>query len=75
MKILHTIAHPSRVHDVKFGERVNGDGEVLLVASEDKKLYVYTISKDQETPPAVVAEMIGHSNRYIPHPCIVSRLG
>jgi protein MAK11 len=63
MDRLHTINHPSRLHDVRFCKRVVGTGEVLLVAAEDKKLSIYDISNDPEKIPAVIAIMIGHSNR------------
>jgi protein MAK11 len=65
MALLHTITHPSRLHDVKFCKRVNGKGDVLLVGAEDQKLSIYQISDDLEStdPPAVIAEMVGHANR------------
>lgn len=61
MDLLHTIKHPSRLHDLKFCKRISGDGEVLLAGAEDKKLTVYEISKDN--PPKIIAEMVGHTNR------------
>jgi len=65
MQLLHTITHPSRLHDVKFCERVNGKGEVLLAGAEDKKLSIYKIPDDPEStdPPTIIAEMVGHANR------------
>ncbi|KAJ7708883.1 WD40-repeat-containing domain protein [Mycena rosella] len=63
MNLLHTITHPSRLHDIKFVRRVNGAGDVLLAAAEDAKLSVYAVSPDPATPPRVVAEMTGHTNR------------
>ncbi|KAG5637845.1 hypothetical protein H0H81_002982 [Sphagnurus paluster] len=63
MDLLHTITHPSRLHDVRFCKRINGEGELLLAGAEDKHLSVYAISKDPETPPVVVARMTGHANR------------
>lgn len=63
MNLLHTITHPSRQHDVKFCKRVNGDGEILLIAAEDKMVSVYNISRDHNEAPTIIAEMIGHSNR------------
>ncbi|CAA7269264.1 unnamed protein product [Cyclocybe aegerita] len=62
MDPLHAITHPSRIHDVKFCKRVDGEGEILLVAAEDRKLYVYQVPTDSATP-SIVAEMIGHQNR------------
>ena len=61
MDLLYTIKHPSRLHDLKFCKRINGDGEVLLAGAEDKKLTVYEISKDNA--PTIIAEMVGHTNR------------
>lgn len=63
MVLLHTINHPSRIHDVKFCKRVSGAGDVLLVGAEDKKLSVYDVSNDPEAIPKVIAEMVGHGNR------------
>ena len=63
MELLHTITHPSRLHDLKFCKRVDGSGEVLLAAAEDKKLSIYDIPTDHNAPPLIVAEMIGHANR------------
>ncbi|PSS35351.1 hypothetical protein PHLCEN_2v1688 [Hermanssonia centrifuga] len=63
VKLLHTITHPSRIHDVKFCKRAIGEGEVLLVAAEDKKVSVYDLPSDRTQVPTVVAEMIGHTNR------------
>ncbi|RPD64504.1 WD40 repeat-like protein [Lentinus tigrinus ALCF2SS1-7] len=65
MELLHTITHPSRVHDIKFCKRVVGSGELLLVGAEDKKLTVYDIPSDRTKPPIVIAEMVGHDNRYV----------
>ena len=62
MTLLHTIAHPSRLHDVKFSARASGDeegGELLLAGAEDKKLAVYEVS----SPPRLIAELIGHERR------------
>ncbi|KAF8238138.1 WD40 repeat-like protein [Tricholoma matsutake] len=63
MDHLHTINHPSRLHDARFCKRVVGAGEVLLVAAEDKKLSIYDISNEPEKIPSVIALMTGHSNR------------
>lgn len=65
MALLHTITHPSRLHDVKFCKRVNGFGELLFAGAEDKKLSIYHIPDDSEStdPPQIIAEMVGHSNR------------
>jgi len=65
MALLHTITHSSRLHDVKFCQRVNGTGELLLAGAEDKKLSLYQIPEDPESadPPTVIAEMVGHANR------------
>jgi protein MAK11 len=65
MILLHTIIHPSRLHDIRFCKRVIGEGEVLLAAAEDKKLSIYDVSNDPENVPNVVAQMIGHENRFV----------
>lgn len=65
MELLHTITHPSRLHDVKFCKRVDGIGEVLLAGAEDKKLSIYDIPTDHDAPPIIIAEMVGHTNRYV----------
>jgi protein MAK11 len=62
MDLLFSIKHPSRLHDVTFCKRVNGEGEVLLAGGEDHKTTVYSIPRDA-TNPVIIAEMIGHSNR------------
>ncbi|KAI1790232.1 WD40 repeat-like protein [Ganoderma leucocontextum] len=63
MEHLHTITHPSRLHDIKFCKRVEGEGDLLLAGAEDKKLTVYDVPKDRTKPPTIVAEMVGHTNR------------
>ncbi|KAJ7230466.1 WD40-repeat-containing domain protein [Mycena pura] len=63
MVLIHTTQHPSRLQDVKFCKRVNGQGDVLLAGAENKKLSIYDISSDPEKPPKIVAEMTGHANR------------
>ncbi|KAI8996465.1 WD40 repeat-like protein, partial [Trametes punicea] len=62
MELLHSITHPSRLHDVKFCRRVDG-GELLFAGGEDKKLSVYDVPKDRTKAPTIIAEMVGHSNR------------
>jgi protein MAK11 len=64
MDLLFSIKHPSRVHDVKFCQCVNGEGEVILAGAEDHKTTVYSIPTDA-TNPIIIAEMIGHSNRSV----------
>ncbi|SJL13723.1 uncharacterized protein ARMOST_17171 [Armillaria ostoyae] len=63
MTLLHTIKHPSRLHDAKFCKRVDSDEEVLFVGAEDKKLTIYDVSNDPEKPPTIVGLMVGHENR------------
>ncbi|KAH0836807.1 WD40-repeat-containing domain protein [Lanmaoa asiatica] len=63
MALRHTITHPSRIHSLRFCKRVYGDGELLLVAAEDKKVSIYQVSEDPQSPPTIIAEMIGHLNR------------
>ncbi len=76
MELLHTITHPSRLHDIKFCNRVEGEGELLLAGAEDKKLSVYDVPKDRTQPPTIVAEMVGHTNRsaFLPSFCVLSQL-
>lgn len=38
--------------------------EILLVGAEDKKLSVYLVPSETSDTPRVIAEMIGHTNRY-----------
>ncbi|EIW59855.1 WD40 repeat-like protein [Trametes versicolor FP-101664 SS1] len=63
MELLHTLTHPSRLHDIKFCKRVDGDGELLLAGGEDKKLSIYDVPKDHEKVPTIIADMVGHANR------------
>lgn len=65
MALRHTITHPSRVQNLRFCNRVNGEGELLLVAAEDKKVSIYQVSEDPESPPTIIAELVGHSNRFV----------
>lgn len=62
MDLLYTIAHKSRIHDLKFCSRVGTEGEILLVGAEDRKVSIYDIPKESGTP-TVNAEMTGHINR------------
>jgi len=71
MTLLHNITHPSRIHDVKFTPRPSPPGgkrgkvgDLLLAGAEDKKLTVYQVYSDPQTPPRVIAELIGHERRY-----------
>jgi protein MAK11 len=63
MVLLHVINHPSRLHDIRFAKRVNGEGEVMLVGAEDKKVTIYALHADRSNPPTVIAHLIGHENR------------
>ncbi|KAL4062558.1 WD40-repeat-containing domain protein [Scleroderma yunnanense] len=63
MVLRHTLSHASRIHSVRFCKRVNGAGELMLVAAEDKKVSVYQVPEDPEETPSIIAEMVGHSNR------------
>lgn len=64
MILLHSINHPSRLHDVKFCKSSDDSQDFLLVAAEDKKLSIYRNVTIQDATPVVIAEMIGHTNRY-----------
>jgi protein MAK11 len=70
MTLLHTINHPSRLHDVKFYQPPNSTDEFLLAAAEDKKTTVYKISEGAQELPKIVAEMVGHLNRRVKEICI-----
>ncbi len=63
MELLHSLTHPSRLHDIKFCQRVDGDSELLLAGGEDKKLSIYDVPKDHEKVPTIIADMVGHTNR------------
>jgi len=63
LALLHTLEHASRIHDVKFAQRVNGEGEVVLVAAEDKKTTVYEVNPDSGTFFRPIAHLVGHGNR------------
>jgi protein MAK11 len=62
---LYTLEHASRIHDVKFAQRVDREGEVLFVAAEDKKTTVYEIFLDTDTVLRPIAYLVGHKNRYV----------
>ena len=66
LALLHTLEHSSRIHDVKFAQRVDGGGEVILVAAEDKKTTVCEVSPDSGTFLRAIAYLVGHGNRYVP---------
>ncbi len=75
MTLLHTIAHPSRLHDVKFCKRVDSDDEILLAGAEDKKVTIYDVTNTQaEHPPKIIGAMVGHSNRYLSNSLSISPL-
>lgn len=65
MMLFHTISHPSRLHDVKFCKSSAGSEEYLLVAAEDKKLSIYKNVTKKDVSPVIIAEMIGHTNRFV----------
>lgn len=64
LAILHTLEHTARIHDVKFAKRVDGTGEVLLVAAEDKTTTVYEVHPDASILLRPTARLVGHGNRY-----------
>ena len=65
MTLIHTLQHPSRIHDVRFCKRVEDKGELLLVAAEDKRVTVYEVPSDHEKPPSIIAHFVGHENRHV----------
>ncbi|KAH9987132.1 WD40-repeat-containing domain protein [Russula compacta] len=62
LAVLYTLEHASRIHDVKFAQRVSG-GEVVFVAAEDKKTTAYEVSTDTDTVLRPIAHLVGHKNR------------
>ena len=82
LALLHTLEHSSRIHDVKFAQRVDGQGEVVLVAAEDKRTTVYEVSPDSGAFVRAIAYLVRHGNRYVhslpkmsrSNGCTVSRL-
>ncbi|KAJ3550378.1 hypothetical protein NMY22_g519 [Coprinellus aureogranulatus] len=63
MELMHVVNHPSRLHDIRFSKRVNGEGEVMLVCAEDKKVSIYAIHADKAKEPTLIAQLVGHQNR------------
>ena len=63
MTLLHTLTHPSRIQDVKFAKRADGDGELMLVGAEDKKVTIYQVPANTAEMPSVIAELVGATNR------------
>ncbi|KAI9440753.1 WD40-repeat-containing domain protein [Lactarius indigo] len=63
LTLLHTMEHASRIHDVKFAQRIDGKGEVVLVAAEDKNTTVYELSPDSGAFLRAIAHLVGHGNR------------
>ena len=84
MSLVHSISHPSRLHDIRFCKPIaSHEREILLVAAEDKKVSVYTSLPGRHHPtagyesegadeagagPKLVAVMVGHENRYASFP-------
>jgi protein MAK11 len=64
MSLLHTINHPSRLHDIKFCKPVQREGEVLFAAAEDKKVSVYDLLS-KGAKPNLIAQIVGHENRSV----------
>ena len=68
MSLLYTINHPKSIQDVLFHQAKSGE-EYLLVASEYKKVNVYSTNSEDSTSLPIIAEAIGHQNRYAPFQC------
>jgi protein MAK11 len=64
LAILHTLEHSARIHDVKFAQKVDGSGEVVFVAAEDRTTTVYGVHPDSSTLLRPTARLVGHGNRY-----------
>ncbi|KAF9067183.1 WD40-repeat-containing domain protein, partial [Rhodocollybia butyracea] len=62
MSLLHSINHPSRLHDIKFCKPVRREREVLFAAAEDKKVSVYDLLP-KGAKPNLIAQIVGHENR------------
>jgi hypothetical protein len=64
MKMLDTVNHTSRIHDVKLWASADQpERDILLVAAEDKLVTVYEIDND-ERGSRTIAKFEGHTNRY-----------
>ncbi|KAH9981013.1 WD40-repeat-containing domain protein [Lactifluus volemus] len=63
LAILHTLEHSARIHDVKFAQKVDGSGEVVFVAAEDRTTTVYGVHPDSSTLLRPTARLVGHGNR------------
>ncbi|KAJ3513106.1 hypothetical protein NMY22_g15142 [Coprinellus aureogranulatus] len=63
MELVHIVNYASRLHDIRFSKRVNGEGEVMLVGAEDKKVSIYAIHVDKSKEPTLIAQLVGHQNR------------
>ncbi|KAG7094140.1 hypothetical protein E1B28_007752 [Marasmius oreades] len=63
MTLVHTTAHPSRLHDAKFSLLTDGKTEVLLIGAEDKMVSIYDVPSDPEHPLKIIGRMVGHTNR------------
>jgi protein MAK11 len=64
LAILHTLEHSARIHDVKFAQKVDGSGEVVFIAAEDRTTTVYGVYPDSSTLLRPTARLVGHGNRY-----------
>jgi hypothetical protein len=64
LAILYTLEHTARIHDVKFAQRVDASGEVVLVAAEDKATTVYEVHPGANSLLRPTARFVGHGNRY-----------
>ncbi|KAL5492334.1 MAK11 [Sanghuangporus weigelae] len=62
MSLLYTVRHSKRIQDVRFHRAKSGE-EYLLVASEDKKVTIYSTKSEDNTTLPIIAEAIGHQNR------------
>ncbi|KAL5536983.1 MAK11 [Sanghuangporus sanghuang] len=62
MSLLHTVRHSKRIQDVRFHRAKSGE-EYLLVASEDRKVTIYSTKSEDNTSLPIIAEAVGHQNR------------
>jgi len=66
MALLRTIVHPARIHSIFFC-KTNTDGEVLLVAAEDKQVTIYLMPEadNEQSASPIIGYLSGHTNRYV----------
>ncbi|KAJ3836941.1 WD40-repeat-containing domain protein [Lentinula raphanica] len=75
MTILHSIKHPSRLHDIKFCKRAHQEGQILLASAEDKKISVYDfVTLPDKSRHSNGAEHDENENETEHHPRVVAEM-